>query len=135
VLTHLQDASFHAKRGLEEMTRVLELDPGNRDALARLREIKQDMKGSHGFVPAVGEAQQKYREGLKLYGDERYAEAKTAFEEALRLNPKDTDARQALDHLLDELASPSPTAAANRRDAIYRVCTRHNARPRHKETL
>jgi tetratricopeptide (TPR) repeat protein len=99
------------KEALEEMTRVLELDPGNRDALARLREIKQDMKGSHGFVPAVGEAQQKYREGLKLYGDERYAEAKTAFEEALRLNPKDTDARQALDHLLDELASPSPTAA------------------------
>ena len=51
---------------------------------------------------AVDEAERQYREGLRLFGTDRPAEARTCFEKALALNPRHREAKEALDRLNGE---------------------------------
>ncbi|MBL0058283.1 MAG: tetratricopeptide repeat protein [Elusimicrobia bacterium] len=84
---------------LETLNQVLEIDPTNAGAIEQVGEVKRLMQGRKLYVPPVQiktSAEERYREGLRLYGDEKYDDARAAFEEALRLDPKHEEARQAL---------------------------------------
>lgn len=90
---------------LEEFTRVLELDPDNAEAREQIREVRKALKQEGISLPdlsGAGTAEKRYKEGLRLYGDERYQEAETAFKEALRLDPDHQDARQTLERLQEQ---------------------------------
>ena len=91
---------------LEIFGQVLEIDPANPEATEQINEIKRIMEGRKLYVPPVvvkTSAEDKYREGLQLYGAEKYAAAQAAFEEALRLDPKHTEARLALRRLKEKM--------------------------------
>lgn len=90
---------------LETFGQVLEIDPDNVEAAEQINEIKRIMAGRKLYVPPVAvksSAEDKYREGLTLYGAEKYAAARAAFEEALRLDPKHNEARLALRRLKEK---------------------------------
>lgn len=90
---------------LEIFGQVLEIDPVNPEATEQINEIKRIMEGRKLYVPPVvvkTSAEDKYREGLQLYGAEKYAAAQSAFEEALRLDPKHSEARLALRRLKEK---------------------------------
>ncbi len=101
--TLLMIQEIHAD-AMEEFLRVLELDPGHTEAREQLEETRRAMGREGLFVPEVpleDAAEKEYREGLRLYGDERYDAAATAFERALKLNPRHKEAEQALERLRD----------------------------------
>jgi tetratricopeptide (TPR) repeat protein len=84
---------------LDTFGQVLEIDPSNTEATEQINEIKRILENRKLYVPPVvikSSAEDKYREGLQLYGAEKYAAAQLAFEEALRLDPKHSEARLAL---------------------------------------
>jgi len=90
---------------LDVFGQVLEIDPDNAEAAEQINEIKRIMAGRKLYVPPVAvksSAEDKYREGLTLYGAEKYAAARAAFEEALRLDPKHNEARLALRRLKEK---------------------------------
>lgn len=90
---------------MEEFLRVLELDPGHAEAREQLAETRRAMGREGLFVPDVpleDAAEKEYREGLRLYGDERYDAAAAAFESTLKLNPRHKEAKQALERLRDQ---------------------------------
>lgn len=94
---------------LESFHAVLQLEPDNAEAKEQINEVQRLMKGRKLYVPPVNvksAADDKYREGLKLYGNEQYSEAQAAFEEALQIDPKHDDARQALKRLKDQAKQP-----------------------------
>jgi tetratricopeptide (TPR) repeat protein len=90
------------QRALESFHRILEIDPKNAEAQEQLNEVKRLMAGQKLSVPPVGAkstADDRYNEGLRLYGEEKYAAAQAEFEAALRLDPKHQEAHQALKRL------------------------------------
>jgi tetratricopeptide (TPR) repeat protein len=94
---------------LESFHAVLQLEPGNAEAKEQINEVQRLMKGRKLYVPPVNvqsAADDKYREGLKLYGNEQYSEAEAAFEEALKIDPHHDDARQALKRLKERETKP-----------------------------
>lgn len=93
----------------EPLERALRLDPRNPEALERLRDLRRESQDRRLPADSAWEAQEKYRLGLKLYGDERYEEARNAFQAALALNPKDSDAKIALEHLEEDLKQKKPS--------------------------
>jgi tetratricopeptide (TPR) repeat protein len=58
-------------------------------------------------VTVMDAAEKKYREGLRLYGNEKYSEATDCFRHALALNPKHDESRRALE-LIANAPSPEP---------------------------
>jgi tetratricopeptide (TPR) repeat protein len=95
----LQTVGERYTEALDTFGQVLEIDPSNTEATEQINEIKRILENRKLYVPPVvikSSAEDKYREGLQLYGAEKYAAAQLAFEEALRLDPKHSEARLAL---------------------------------------
>lgn len=89
---------------LEKFAQVLPLEPTNVVARTNIKEIKAILLSQGEFVPPIvidDKTEAKYKEGLRLYGSERYEEAKAVFQEVLRLDPKHKEAQNALKVLQD----------------------------------
>lgn len=87
---------------LEEFALVLELDPDHPEALGLMKDVRAAMEERGLFAPTVrveNEAERLYREGLRLYGNEKYQEARAAFEAALRTDPGHRSAKEALERI------------------------------------
>jgi tetratricopeptide (TPR) repeat protein len=107
-LSHRQAGRY--TEALEEFARALELEPDNKEVGAFVVETKEIIKQQGQFVPPVtvmDAAEKKYREGLRLYGNEKYSEATDCFRHALALNPKHDESRRALE-LIANAPSPEP---------------------------
>jgi tetratricopeptide (TPR) repeat protein len=90
---------------MEEFLHVLELDPQHTKAQQQLGKVQQAMKKQGIYVPVIraqDQAENYYKEGLRLYGEERYDEAAKAFQAALKLTPDHQEAHEALQRLKEQ---------------------------------
>jgi tetratricopeptide (TPR) repeat protein len=92
----------------EAWTRVLELDPAHAAAKAGVRRCDEAIARNEEVLRATkarrgAEARTLYDEGVRLFQEGRHAEARERFQKSLELVPDDGVVRRALDRVTREL--------------------------------
>ncbi len=86
------------REAMARLNLVLEVDPNHRDAKALLKELETEKKEEKKVVSREDKkkALDLYNEGVKLYGNEKLADATRVWKEALKLNPEYDEAKISL---------------------------------------
>lgn len=86
------------REAMAKLNLVLEVDPNHRDAKALLKKLEAEKKAEKKVVSREDKkkAQDLYNEGIKLYGNEKLADAASVWKEALKLNPEYDEAKISL---------------------------------------